>query len=58
MTSLGLVERALNEQFQAEALETKPQDDDKKLSLGAQASSCKLSISRLSLVAEAFTWSF
>ena len=45
----------LNEQFQAEALETKPQDDDKKLSLGAQASSCKLSISRSSLVAEAFT---
>ena len=55
MTSLSLVERALNEQFQAEALETKPQDDDKKLGLGAQASSCKLSISRLSLVAEAFT---
>ena len=30
MTSLSLVERALNEQFQAEALETKPQDDDNK----------------------------
>ena len=33
MTSLSLVERPLIKQFEAEALETKPQDDDKKWAL-------------------------